>query len=209
MKKALLIVGMLALVCAVAFAAENLIKFGDMESGSTTSWMEEGSSLKYDKGKGIDGSTALLVKNTEDWSGVGLDVTKIIDRNKSYYIECWVKLYKAEKNPIKASITLEFRPDQLQGYGEDWESYGYVQTSIDLDYEERESTGNDIEVPADAFVKLSGVIRPEDMETLIDNHGVEITRPITGITCYFKIEPAKARRYWVDNVYIVEIPNVD
>lgn len=207
MKKTLVIVFMFMLVCAVAFAG-NLIKFGDMETGSTSDWMEEGSSLKMDKGKGVNGSTALLVKNTEDWSGVGLDVTKIIDRTKSYYIECWVKLYKAEKNPVKASITLEFRPDQLQGYGEDWESYGYVQTSIDFDYEERESTGNEVEVSSTEWVKLSGVIRPEDMETLIDNHDVEITRPITGITCYFKIEPAKARRYWVDDVYIEEIPNV-
>lgn len=209
MKKALIIVAMIALICAVAFAEENLIKFGDMESGSTTDWMEEGSSLKYDKGKGIDGSTALLVKNTETWSGVGLDMTKILDMTKSYYIECWVKLYKAEKNPVKASITLEFRPDQLQGYGEDWESYGYVQTNIDFDYEERECTGNEIEVSATEWVKLSGVIRPEDMTDLIDNHGVAITRPIVGITCYFKIDPAKARRYWVDNVYITEIPNVD
>lgn len=209
MKKALIIVAMIALVCAVAFAEENLIKFGDMESGSTTDWMEEGSSLKYDKGKGIDGSTALLVKNTETWSGVGLDMTKILDMTKSYYIECWVKLYKAEKNPVKASVTLEFRPDQLQGYGEDWESYGYVQTNIDFDYEERKCTGNEIEVSATEWVKLSGVIRPEDMTDLIDNHGVAITRPIVGITCYFKIDPAKARRYWVDNVYITEIPNVD
>ncbi len=209
MKKALLIVAMLALVCAVAFAADNLIKFGDMESGSTTNWMEEGSSLKYDKSKGINGSTALLVKNTDTWSGVGLDMTKILDMTKSYYIECWVKLYKAEKNPVKASITLEFRPDQLQGYGEDWESYGYVQPDIDFDYEERECTGNEIIVPATEWVKLSGVIRPENMTDLIDNHGVEITRPIVGITCYFKIDPAKARRYWVDNVFITEIPNVD
>ena len=206
MKKTLLIVAMLALACTVVFAA-NLISFGDMESGSATSWMEEGSSLKYVKGQGVDGSTALHIKNKETWSGVGLDVTKIIDRTKSYYIECWVKLYKDYKKDIRASITLEFRPDVLQGYGEDWESYGYVQTDIDFDYTDREITGNEIPVGTE-WVHLSGVIRPDMMDTLIDNHNVEITHPITGITCYFKVEPAQAIQYYIDNVLIEEIPNV-
>ena len=206
MKKTLLIVAMLALVCAVAFA--NLVSFGDMESGSATSWMEEGSTLKYVKGSGIDGSTALQVKNKESWAGVGLDVTKIIDRTKSYYIECWIKLGRAPKNETKASITLEFRPDQLQGYGEDWESYGYVQTDVDFDYEDKEVTGNEIVVNKDEWVHVSGVIRPDMMETLTDNHGVEITRPIVGATCYFKVEPATGMTYLVDNVLIIEIPNV-
>lgn len=203
MKKALLLVAMLALVCAVAFAG-NLIKFGDMETGSASDWMEEGSSLKIEAGKGVNGSKALLVKNTEDWSGVGLDLTKIIDRTKSYYIECWFKLYKAEKNDVKASITLEFRPE---GAGE-WTEYGYVQTSIDFDDYAEKCTGNEIVVPATEFVKVSGVIRPDDMEQLFDNEGNEIKKKITGVTCYFKIEPAKARRYWIDNVIVEEIPNV-
>lgn len=210
MKKTLLIVSMLALACAVAFAATNLVSFGDMESGSATSWMEEGSGLKYVKGSGINGSTALQVKNqNEDWAGVGLDVTKIIDRTKSYYIECWIKLGVKPKKETKASITLEFRPDQLQGYGEDWESYGYVQTDIDLEYEENESTGNGVVVNNTDWVRISGVIRPDMMETLIDDHEVEITRPITGITCYFKVDPAAGMKYFVDNVMILEIPNVD
>ena len=208
MKKTLLIVSMLALACAVAFAATNLVSFGDMESGSATSWMEEGSTLKYVKDSGIDGSTALQVKNKESWAGVGLDVTKIIDRTKSYYIECWIKLGRAPKNETKASITLEFRPDQLQGYGEDWESYGYVQTDVDFDYEDKEVTGNEIVVNKDEWVHVSGVIRPDMMETLTDNHGVEITRPIVGATCYFKVEPATGMTYLVDNVLIIEIPNV-
>ena len=203
MKKAVVFIAMLALVCALAFA-DNLVPFGDMETGSTSNWMEEGSSLKIEAGKGIDGSKALLVKNTEDWSGVGLDVTKIIDRTKSYYIECWFKLYKAEKNPVKASITLEFRPEG----GDEWTQYGYVQTGIDFDEYMDKCTGNEVVVPATEFVKVSGVIRPEDMEELIDNDGKVITKPITGITCYFKVEPAKARRYWIDNVIIEEIPNV-
>ena len=210
MKKTLLIVSMLALACAVAFAATNLVSFGDMESGSATSWMEEGSTLKYVKGSGIDGSTALQVKNKESWAGVGLDVTKIIDRTKSYYIECWIKLGRAPKNETKASITLEFRPDQLQGYGEDWESYGYVQTDFDFDFEDEKYpiTGNEVVVNKDEWVHLSGVIRPDMMEDLIDNHGVAITRPITGVTCYFKVEPATGMTYLVDNVLIMEIPNV-
>lgn len=209
MKKALLLVAMLALVCAMAFAG-NLIKFGDMESGSATSWMEEGSSLKYDAGKGINGSTALLIKNTDTWSGVGVDVTKIIDSKKSYYIECWIKLSTKPKSEVKGSITLEFRPDVVADYGEDWMGYYYVMPGIDFDYEERgEITGSEIPVNATEWVKVSGVIRPEDMESPVDSQGVEITRPITGITCYFKIDPAKGMKYWVDNVIIEEIPNVD
>lgn len=208
MKKTLLIVAMLALACAVVFAA-NLVSFGDMESGSATSWMEEGSSLKYVKSSGVNGSTALQVKNKETWAGVGLDVTKIIDRTKSYYIECWIKLSKDYKKDIVAAITLEFRPDQLQGYGEDWESYGYVQTDVDFDYEDREVTGNDVHVNHTEWVHLSGVIRPDMMTDLIDNHGVAIERPIVGVTCYFKVEPAMAITYLVDNVLIEEIPNVD
>ena len=178
MKKTVAFIAVLTLVCAVAFAA-NLVKFGDMETGTASDWMEEGSSLKLEAGKGINGSKALLVKNTEDWSGVGLDVTKMIDRTKSYYIECWFKLYKAEKNPVKASITLEFRPEG----GDEWTQYGYVQTSIDFDDYAEKCTGNEIEVPATEFVKVSGVIRPDDMEELIDNDGKVITKPITGITC--------------------------
>ena len=211
MKKTLLIVSMLALACAVAFAATNLVSFGDMESGSATSWMEEGSGVKYVKGSGIDGSTALQVKNqNETWSGVGLDVTKIIDRTKSYYIECWIKLGVKPKKETKASITLEFRPDQLQGYGEDWESYGYVQTDFDFDFEDPKYpiTGNEVVVNNTEWVHLSGVIRPDMMEELTDDHGVAITRPITGITCYFKVEPATGMTYLVDNVLIIEIPNV-
>jgi len=204
MKKTMIIAALLMLICAVAFA-DNLISFGDMETGSSSDWMEEGSSLKMNEGKGIDGSKALLVKNTEDWSGVGLDMTKILDMEKSYYIECWIKLYKADKSDVKASITLEFRPEG----GEEWTDYAYIQPSFDIDYEEREITGSEVPVNATEFVKISGVIRPEDMETLYNNNGDEITKPIVGITCYFKIEPAKARRYWVDNVIVEEIPNVD
>ena len=207
MKKTLLIVAMLALACAVAFA--NLISFGDMESGSATSWMEEGSTLKYAKGAGIDGSTALKINNKETWAGVGLDVTKIIDRTKSYYIECWIKLDKTPKKETTASITLEFRPDELQGYGDEWESYGYVQTDVDFDYEDKEITGNEVVVTRDGWTHLSGVIRPDMMTDLIDNHGVAITRPIVGVTCYFKVEPAMGMTYLVDNVLIIEIPNVD
>ena len=179
MKKTLLIVSMLALACAVAFAATNLVSFGDMESGSATSWMEEGSTLKYVKGSGINGSTALQVKNKESWAGVGLDVTKIIDRTKSYYIECWIKLDIAPKKETTASITLEFRPDQLQGYGEDWESYGYVQTDVDFDFEDANYpiTGNEVVVNKTEWVHLSGVIRPDMMEDLIDNHHIHGQEP--------------------------------
>ena len=134
MKKTLLLVAVLALVCSVAFA-DNLIKFGDMESGSATSWMEEGSTLKYDVGKGINGSTALLVKNTDTWSGVGVDVTKVIDKTKSYYIECWIKLSTKPKAAVKGSITLEFRPREIADYGEDWMGYYYLTPGIDFDYE--------------------------------------------------------------------------
>lgn len=208
MKKTLLIVTMVALLCATAFAA-NLISFGDMESGSATSWMEEGSSLKYDAGKGVNGSTALLVKNSETWSGVGVDLSKILDRTKSYYIECWIKLSTKPKSEVKASITLEFRPKEIADYGEDWMGYYYVMPGIDFDYEDREVTGSEIPVNNSSWVKISGVIRPEDMENPVDSQGVAITSPITGITCYFKIEPAKGMKYWVDNVIIEEIPNVD
>ena len=208
MKKALLIVAVLALVCAVAFA-ENLVKFGDMESGKATDWTEEDSILKYDAGKGIDGSTAMLVRNKEEWSGLALNVTNIIDRTKSYYVECWIKLNNS--NSAIASISLEFRPDIVTDYGaDDWEGYCYITPDIDLDYEERETTGMEIPVNKKEWVKISGVIRPEDMETLIDSHGAEITRPIIGITCYFKVEqPSKGVKYWVDNVLIEEIPNID
>ena len=208
MKKTLLIVAMIALVCATAFAA-NLISFGDMESGSATSWMEEGSSLKYDAGKGINGSMALRVSNQDTWSGVGVDLTKILDMTKSYYIECWIKLSTKPKSEVKGSITLEFRPQVVADYGEDWMGYYYVMPGIDFDYEEREVTGSEIPVNNTEYVKISGVIRPEDMESPVDSQGIAITSPITGITCYFKIEPAKGMKYWVDNVIIEEIPNVD
>ena len=209
MKKVLLIVAVLALACGMAFAA-NLISFGDMESGSATSWMEEGSSLKYDAGKGINGSMALRVSNQDTWSGVGVDLTKILDMKKSYYIECWIKLATKPKSEVKGSITLEFRPQEVTDYGgDDWEGYFYIMPGIDFDYEEREVTGSEIPVNTTDYVKISGVIRPEDMETPVDSKGVEIKSPIIGITCYFKIEPAKGMKYWVDNVLIEEIPNID
>ena len=208
MKKTLLLVAMMALVSAIAFAG-NLIPFGDMESGSATSWMEEGSTLKYDVGKGINGSTALLVKNTDTWSGVGVDVTKVIDKTKSYYIECWIKLSTKPKAAVKGSITLEFRPKDIADYGEDWMGYYYLTPGIDFDYEAKEVTGSEIPVNPNEWVKISGVVRPEDMETPTDSQGVEITSPISGITCYFKIDPAKGMKYWVDNVVIEEIPNID
>jgi hypothetical protein len=47
------------------------------------------------------------------------------------------------------------------------------------------------------------------MEIPTDSQGVEIKSPINGITCYFKIDPAKGMKYWVDNVLIEEIPNVN
>ena len=52
MKKTVAFIAVLTLVCAVAFAA-NLVKFGDMETGTASDWMEEGSSLKLEAGKGI------------------------------------------------------------------------------------------------------------------------------------------------------------
>lgn len=185
-------------------AAENLIKFGDMETGSASDWIEEDCSLKKDAGKGIGGSTALRVKNMETWSAVGLDLTDILERTKSYYIECWIKLYKEDNNPVKASIMLEFRPEQLQDYDEEWKSYSYVPTVFDPDCVD-ECTGNDVEISATEWVKLSGVIRPEDMSDLVDDYGVVITGAIAGITCFFRIDPAKGRQFWIDNVVVREI----
>ena len=207
MKKILLIVAMLALVCTMAFA-ENLIPFGDMETGTTKDWVEEDATLKIVAGEGVDGSKGMRVGNAETWSGVALNVTKFFDRTKSYYIEAWFKLKRAEKDAT-FGISIEFHPTTARDYAEEWESNCYLTPDADPSYEERETTG--VDVPADGtnWVKVSGIIRPEDMETLFDDHKVEITSPIDKVTIYFKIDDkhTKGRTFFLDNVYIEEIPN--
>ena len=208
MKKTMLIVAMLALVCTLAFAA-NLVPFGDMEDGNTKNWVSEDSTLKIEDKKGVDNSKGMKVKNSETWSGLALDVTSVIDMGKSYYIEAWFKLNKAEKGAT-FGISFEFRPSQTRDYAEDWESSCFLTPGEDPFYEDRETTGMDVAASATEWVKVSGVIRPEDMETLIDAHGVEITSPITKVVVYFKIDDkhTKGRIFYLDNVLIEEIPNV-
>ena len=207
MKKKLMIIALLALACAVTFAA-NLVPFGDLESGTTKDWVDEFASLKIVDKKGIDGSKCLQIKNTETWSGVAIDATSFFDRSKSYYIEAWFKLNKAEKDAT-FGISIEFHPTQLRDYAEEWESNCYLVPSVDPFYEAKETTGMDVPASASEWVKVSGTIRPEDMETLIDNHNVEITSPIDKVTIYFKIDDkhTKARIFFLDNVFIEEIPN--
>lgn len=207
MKKVLILVVMLALVGTLAFAA-NLVPFGDMEDGNTKNWVSEDSTLKIEDKKGIDGSKGMKVKNAETWSGIAIDVTSFFDRTKSYYIEAWFKLNKAEKDAT-FGMSIEFHPTQLRDYAEDWESNCYLTPSEDPFYEERETTGMDVPASTE-WVKVSGIIRPEDMETLTDDHGVEITSPINKITIYFKIDDkhTKGRIFYLDNVLIEEIPNV-
>lgn len=207
MKKTLLIIAMLALAGMVAFAA-NLVPFGDMETGTTKDWVEEDSTLKIEAGKGIDGSKCMKVKNSETWSGIAINITSFFDRNKSYYIEAWFKLNKAEKD-ASFGISIEFHPTKLRDYAEEWESNCYLTPGEDPFYTEKETTGMDIPANGTEWVKVSGVIRPEDMETLIDNHGVEIDSAIDKVTIYFKIDDkhTKGRIFYLDNVYIEEIPN--
>lgn len=207
MKKTLLIVALLALMSTFAFAA-NLVPFGDMEDGNTKNWVSEDSTLKIEDKKGIDGSKGMKVKNAETWSGIAIDVTSFFDRTKSYYIEAWFKLNKAEKDAT-FGISVEFHPSQLRDYAEDWESNCYLTPGEDPFYEERETTGMDVPASTE-WVKVSGIIRPEDMETLTDDHGVEITSPINKVTIYFKIDDkhTKGRIFYLDNVLIEEIPNV-
>ena len=207
MKKTLLIVALLALMSTFAFAA-NLVPFGDMEDGNTKNWVSEDSTLKIEDKKGIDGSKGMKVKNAETWSGIAIDVTSFFDRTKSYYIEAWFKLNKAEKDAT-FGISVEFHPSQLRDYAEDWESNCYLTPGEDPFYEEKETTGMDVPASTE-WVKVSGIIRPEDMETLTDDHGVEITSPINKVTIYFKIDDkhTKGRIFYLDNVLIEEIPNV-
>lgn len=207
MKKALLLVAMLALVCTVAFAA-NLVPFGDMETGTTKDWVEEDATLKIEAKKGIDGSNGMKVKCAESWSGIAINVTSFFDRTKSYYIEAWFKLNKAEKDAT-FGISIEFHPTKLRDYAEEWESNCYVSPGEDPFYEAKETTGMDVPANGTEWVKVSGIIRPEDMETLIDNHGVEIESAIDKVTIYFKIDDkhTKGRIFYLDNVYIEEIPN--
>lgn len=207
-KKLIVLFVALLLVCSFVSAA-NLVPFGNMEDGNTKNWLSEDSTLKIEDKKGIDGSKGMKVKNSETWSGLALDVTSIIDMGKSYYIEAWFKLNKAEKDAT-FGISLEFRPSQTRDYAEDWESSCFLTPGEDPFYEERETTGMDVPASASEWVKVSGVIRPEDMETLIDAHDAEITSPITKIIAYFKIDDkhTKGRIFYLDNVLIEEIPNV-
>ena len=207
MKKTLLILAMFALVSAVAFAA-NLVPFGDMETGTTKDWVEEDATLKIEAKKGIDGSNGMKVKCAESWSGIAINVTSFFDRTKSYYIEAWFKLNKAEKDAT-FGISIEFHPTKLRDYAEEWESNCYVSPGEDPFYEAKETTGMDVPANGTEWVKVSGIIRPEDMETLIDNHGVEIESAIDKVTIYFKIDDkhTKGRIFYLDNVYIEEIPN--
>ena len=207
MKKTLLIIAMVALVSAAAFAA-NLVPFGDMETGTTKDWVEEDATLKIEAGKGVDGSKGMKVKCAETWSGIAINVTSFFDRTKSYYIEAWFKLNKAEKDAT-FGISIEFHPVKLRDYAEEWESNCYVSPGEDPFYTVKETTGMDVPADGTNWVKVSGIIRPEDMETLIDNHGAEITCDIDKVTIYFKIDDkhTKGRIFYLDNVYIEEIPN--
>ena len=79
MKKIKLLIAALALfACAgLAFAQENMISHGDFEGADIKEWIAEGSTITLPAGKGVNGSTALLVRGKYNWSGVGKDLTKI------------------------------------------------------------------------------------------------------------------------------------
>ena len=109
MKKTIVVALMLAFVCVIAFAA-NLVPFGDMETGTTKDWVEEDATLKLVAGEGIDGSKGMRIGNAETWSGIALNVTNFFDRNKSYYIEAWFKLKRAEKDATFGSQSVRTLP---------------------------------------------------------------------------------------------------
>lgn len=195
MKKIMIIAALLLLLGTAAFAV-NILSYGDMESGTASLWVEEGSSLKLVKGEGINGSTALLVKNTETWSGTGIDVTKWYDLKKSYYVEVWFKLYKSDNSTRKGSITMELQPEGT----EEWTEYYYLDVSTD--YDGKECTGSEQEFTNAEYVKVSGVYWGSDLQFMLEDD----PRKITHITIYFKMDEPKARRYYIDNVVIEEIP---
>ncbi|MBO4389118.1 MAG: carbohydrate binding domain-containing protein [Spirochaetales bacterium] len=192
MKKTLFVLVLFALAVSMTFAV-NLISFGDMETGAISNWVEEGSKLSFKKGEGIDGSTALYVKGSYDWSGTGLDLTKIMKFDKSYYIEVWFKADKRDKDVRKGSITLELQPEGT----DEWTQYIYL--DVGVDYFEKQCTGSEVEFTNAGFTKVSGVFWSEDLQAAVDG------KKIQHITVYFKIDSPLGRPYYIDNVVLEEI----
>ena len=70
---------------------ENLVYGGDFERGGDHDVMGDGAALEVVANKGIDGSNALRVQQTELYGEVYIDITKYYGQGKSYYVEASFK----------------------------------------------------------------------------------------------------------------------
>ena len=107
MKKMKLLLAALAVFACTGFvfAQENMIAHGDFEGADVKEWIAEGRTITLPAGKGVNGSTALLVRGKYNWSGVGKDLTKMnVCDGSDYYVEVWFKLDPADKGKRKSDV---------------------------------------------------------------------------------------------------------
>ena len=71
--------------------SNNLVYNGNFDSGEDSDLVDDGSTIEIVADEGIEGSSALLVTQTENYGEVMVDITKYYGRGKSYYVEGWFK----------------------------------------------------------------------------------------------------------------------
>ncbi len=195
MKKIKLLLAALAVFACTSFvfAQENMIAKGDFEGADIKEWIAEGSTITLPAGKGVNGSTALLVRGKYNWSGVGKDLTKMnVCDGSDYYVEVWFKLDPADKGKRKSDVALAIQPNDISE--EDYDNFIYM----GLDPEGDTYTGSSVDINNKEYVKVNGVLKGDVI--LEELHG----RKSVSSIIYFKTDNP-ARPYYIDNVIIKKI----
>lgn len=195
MKKIKFLIAALAFVAgSVAFAQENIVAHGNMEDGaSEKEWYEEGSTITLKKGKGVAGSTGLYVRGKYNWSGVGKDLTKLINAadGSSYYVEVWYMQDPADKGVRHSDISLCVQPSGVSE--EDYDSFIYEGLDPMDSY-----TGSKVQLSNKEYVKVCGVISGESIKDQLKG------RKAVQSILFFKTDNP-IRPYYIDNVIVKKI----
>jgi len=192
--KTLIAAAVLVIGGTFAFAQDNLVAHGTMEGGNENEWIAEGSSLTMKKGTGVGGSTGLYVRGKFNWSGVGKDLTKVMNFSEGtdYYVEVWFKSDPADKGVRHSDVALAVQPSGVSE--EDYDSFIYMS----LDDMDGKYTGSSVQLSNKDYVKVSGIISSESIKEELKG------RRCVNATIYFKIDNP-VRPYYIDNVVVKKV----
>jgi hypothetical protein len=137
----------------------NLVYNGDFELDGDTDLSGDGAGVEIVDGEGVDGTHALLVKQTENYGEVMFDLTDYYGRGKSYYVEA---KFRNANDPDGRTDDLNAKIDFSVASGV---GYEYVGHAYDIPGQYDGSWLDEGECLDIFDIQVDGEVAPLDQET--------------------------------------------